>query len=119
MNLKIVGHEVLKVEEVTTPNQTATVKTHHDMLYKTILTYDSANQKVRAEVHKFNLSIEQHELDTTYQDVLIFEYETQQIETNAVNGLAEIEFVAEAGTGEHVVKTVNPLWNNGEVVINA
>ena len=119
MMFEINGYEVLKIEQVTTTNQTAIVKTHHDMVYKTILNYDSVDQKVKAEVQKFNLSTEQHELDMTYQDNVIFDYEGQQIEVLSLNGIAEIDFAAEIGTGEHIVITVNPLWNNGEVVINA
>lgn len=115
--LEILNHQILNIREVVTPTQTAIIKEHFAMLNKTQLTY--SNQKIIAEVHKFDLTAETHLLDQSYQGPVIFDYEGQQITTNAINGIAEIDFVVEAGTGTHTVGTANELWDNGEVVINA
>ncbi len=116
--LEIVNNQVLKVEEKVTPNQTVTIRTHYELVNKTKLVYDSISSKVTASVYIFDIEAKKHVNNDTYNGEVIFKYEDQQISVNAINGIADIDFTAEVGTGEHIVKTANELWDNGEVIIN-
>ena len=102
--------EVLIVEEIKTDTQTAIVKNHYDRKYHTRLRYE--NQKVIAEVWTYL-----DEQATDFNENIIFEYEGEQITVQAINGVAEIDFVADQGM-EHTVKTVNPMFRNGEVTFS-
>lgn len=115
MNLEISEHQVFTVEQIVTKNQTAIVKKHYKMLSEIVLTYDSITQKVKASVNKFNLETLVYEFDSTFQEDLIFDYEGTTFNVNAVNGLAEIDFIVSVGT--HTVTTVNGKIKNGEVII--
>jgi hypothetical protein len=111
------GYQVMKVKEVVTTKQTAIVKTHHDMVYVTDLSYDGVNKKVSASVFKWDESTSQHTLDAAHATPIIFEYEGTQVESTPVDGVAIIDFVTDVA-GEHIVKTVNEKMRNGEVIIN-
>ena len=102
--------EIFVKYEVKTDTQTAIVDELYDMKYHTKLHYD--NSKVKAEVYDY--------LDNFVEDYngdIIFEYEGNQITVQAVNGVAEIDFVADEGL-ECTVCTVIPNFRNGEVTFN-
>lgn len=92
--------------------ETFTEEKHYDMKYHTRLSYDSEYKKVVAEVWNYlNERIED------FGEDIIFEYEGNQITVQAVNGVASIDFMADAGL-ECTVKTVNEKFRNGEVTFN-
>ncbi|MEC1757360.1 hypothetical protein [Schinkia azotoformans] len=80
--------------------------------YYTKLQYDSINKKVVAEIFTY---LDERALD--YNADIIFDYEGNQIIVQAVNGIATIDFVADAGT-THTVRTVNPTFRNSEVTFS-
>ncbi len=75
--------------------------------YYTKLQYN--NQKVIAEVFTY---LDEKAID--YNNDVVFEYEGERITVQAVNGVAEIDFIGDAGT-THTVCTVNDKFRNGEV----
>ncbi|MEC1716590.1 hypothetical protein [Schinkia azotoformans] len=90
--------------------ETYTEEKHYDMKYHTKLRYE--NSKVKAEVFDY--------LDNFIEDFnndVIFEYEGNQITVQAINGIAEIDFIADEGL-ECTVKTVNEKFRNGEATFN-
>lgn len=112
MKLEIQGNQVLQVEEVKTAKQIAIVKKHYDMVYHTVLSYDETNQKVKAEVYDY-----QNNFVEDFNDTIIFEFEGEQVEVQAVNGIAEIDFIIEVPE-TYTIKTANQNLRNGEVTIN-
>lgn len=111
MKYEILSDYVMEVNEVNTGAQIATIKTFHDMLYHTKLEHDSTNSKVKATVYNYL-----DELQTTYADTIIFEYEGSQVTATPIDGVATIDFSTTV-SGEHTVKTVNTTIRNGEVII--
>ncbi|EKN67510.1 hypothetical protein P9E76_01405 [Schinkia azotoformans] len=96
--------------EIKTDAQIAMIKKFYDWKYHTELKYKKA--KIIAEVYDY--------LDNFVEDYngdIIFEYEDNQITVQAVNGVAEIDFVADEGL-ECTVRTVIPNFRNGEVTFN-
>lgn len=117
MTFEVHEHEVLQVEEVQTSSQIALIKSHHDMLYHSVLEHDTVNDKVIAKIYDYQNNLQT--VPTPYTETIIFEYEGEQIEvTTKADGTAEIDFVTEV-PGQHIVKTVNPKIRNGEVAIDA
>lgn len=102
--------QVLQVEKVETSIQIAIVETFYDMKHHTRLHYE--NERVFCEVWDYlsNLAVD-------YNGPIIFNYEGEQIVTQAKNGIAEIEFIADIGT-EHSIRTVNEKFRNGEVTFS-
>lgn len=106
----IEGMHVYNKEEVQTKTQVVTITTYVGMAYKTVLEF--ANGVITARY----LDYDGNPVD--YNGEIIFEFEGEQLVTQAVNGVAEIPFkVVDAGV--YVVRTANPDIENGEVVINA
>lgn len=82
---------------------------YKDEIYHTELHYVSGS--VYATVYNYL-----DELQTSYPEPIIFEYEGSQVTTTPINGVATIDFSTTV-SGEHVVKTVNEGIRNGEVII--
>lgn len=112
MELEVYGKQILKVEKVITKVQTAIVKTFYCFNYKTILEYDSTNKKINATVYNYL-----DEVQTNFSESIIFDYEGSQVSIMPVNGVAEIDFNVTLA-GDHTVRTVNEMINNGEVIIH-
>lgn len=111
MQYEIVGYQVFKVEEVKTKKQTAIVKMHYDFVYHTRLSHE--NGKVIAEVYDW-----QGNPSDDYDGTIIFEFEGQTIDVQAIDGKATIDFDVEEA-GEYTVRTVNQYMRNGEVTFYA
>lgn len=71
------------------------------------------NDKVVAKVYDY-----QDEFQQSFFGMIIFECEGVEQTAQAVNGIATIDIIVEAGT-QAIVKTVNANFRNGEVIINA
>lgn len=112
MNLEVQGKQVLKVEEITTETQTAIVKSFYCYYYKTILLYDAVTKKVRATVYNHL-----DEIQSDFNEDIIFDYEGNKITITTVQGVATIDFNVTL-SGEHTIKTANEMLDNGEVVVH-
>lgn len=108
MNLIVEENIVYQVE--TTPGGSV-IKTAKDAVLHTRLEYDPASGKVRASVYNYL-----GEPVPDFADPIVFELDGQQVMVTPVNGVAEIDFVAEV-PGDYVVRTANSGIRNGEVTI--
>lgn len=78
--------------------------------YETKLVYE--NGKVTANVWDWLTE----SILSNFSDTIIFDCEGEQIEVQAIDGVATIDIQVEVGT-ETIVKTANQNFRNGEVVV--
>jgi hypothetical protein len=119
ISYKKLNDKVFEVRTITTETQSATeereIKKYHTKLTtdKTSILADGIDTAtITATVYNYL-----GELQTTFTDPIIFEYDGQQISVTPVNGVASIDFTSKVA-GEYVVRTVNSNIRNGEVIIH-
>lgn len=111
MNFEVIGHEVLKVEEISTERQAVIIKTHYDFVKHTEIACPDivqVGQEIQIVVTCKN-----------YLDEVLLDEETPVLIT--VNGLQN-EYTPSSGTltftfisdltGEFNIETTVPLWRN-------
>ncbi|MTK11095.1 MAG: hypothetical protein F8N39_03050 [Clostridiaceae bacterium] len=112
MGLEVNGKSVMEVREVKTETQTAIVKEFYCYYYKTKLVYDSVAKKVKATIYNYL-----DEVQTDFNEDIIFSFEGNIVTVTPSLGVSEIDFNINVA-GVHIVKTVNEIIENGEVNIH-
>lgn len=119
---EIVGDSVLRVEEVKTRKQTATVRMFHDMVYHTKVTADKASITADGEdVVTVTARIYNWENNFRVGDDRDVHFEVDGVpvgSVQAVNGIATIE-VRASNPGYLTIRTSNPDIRNGDVLVTA
>lgn len=110
MNFNVKNHVAYKVFTEQTEKQTVIVEEAFDQEFHTKLFH--SNGIVTASVFNYL-----DELQEDYNNTIVFEIDKQAQEVQAVNGNAEIEFSSTV-SGDYTIKTNNPNFRNGEVVIH-
>lgn len=118
--LEIVGNKVHNVEEIVTPNQTAIVRTFHDMLYHTEITVDKpsiASDGVNTATITATIKNYLGEVQTASTEPVVFEINGLQSDPIIpVNGAANITYQSTV-PGVKTIKTVVPNYRNGEIEV--
>lgn len=114
--------QVLRVEEISTKNQTAIVKKHHCMEKRVLAEISKTQLTLGEEIavgfrwQKFDIESERYVDDSSNNENFQVDIAEIQEAVSPTNGVGQIIFSSDE-PGEFIIKTVNPGVDNAEIKV--